>query len=54
MKNVEIERKFVILKDKMPDLSSMGFLDIEQGYLRGGSENTVRLEGLTKLFTLKI
>jgi len=52
MKNVEIERKFKISKNKMPDVSKMDFLDIEQGYLKSGNENMIRLRKSYEIFHL--
>lgn len=34
MKNTEIERKFLVSKENLPDLSKMGYMDLSQGYIQ--------------------
>jgi hypothetical protein len=45
MKNIEIERKFIVLVENLPDLSKQAYRDINQGYIQNflGSSYIYRL-----------
>ncbi len=40
---IEIERKFLVLSEKLPDLTSFKKCALKQGYITSSDENTVRI-----------
>ena len=52
IKNREIERKFIVFEENLPDLSKSGYMDITQGYIyEMGSKYVFRLRQI--LYTSK-
>jgi len=43
MRYTEIERKFLVNKDKIPDLSKREYMDIVQGYIDTGDKHILRI-----------
>jgi adenylate cyclase len=41
MKNTEIERKFLVSKDNLPDLSKRNYMDVSQGYIQNIGSNYI-------------
>lgn len=41
MRNTEIERKFLVSKDNLPDLSKRNYMDVSQGYIQNIGSNYI-------------